>query len=161
MSHASPEARLAAAGFALPSAPVPRGMYAPSCMVSGQEGRWIAISGQTCRQDGIAIAGICHGEYDVADARLAAEVAMLNALAALRDACGGQLDRVAQVMRLRGFIRASADFAHHPAVLDAASAVLCVAFPGQLLPARSAVGVASLPSQAWIEIEIDAWALAC
>ncbi|MGO4152407.1 hypothetical protein [Cupriavidus sp. YAF13] len=78
MSHASPEARLAAAGFALPSAPVLRGMYAPSCMVSGQEGRWIAISGQTCRQDGIAIAGICHGEYDVADARLAAEVAMLR-----------------------------------------------------------------------------------
>ncbi|WP_454725499.1 MULTISPECIES: RidA family protein [Cupriavidus] len=148
----TPEQRLAAAGYALPAAPVPRGAYAPFSVAGDR----VAVSGQTPRRDGAAMAGICRTEEDVAPARQAARVAMLNALAALRAACGGELRNVAQVTRVRGFIRAGPDFTRHTAVLDAASELLALAFPGQAPPARTAVGAASLPDQAWIEIELDA-----
>jgi enamine deaminase RidA (YjgF/YER057c/UK114 family) len=106
------------------------------------------------------MAGQCRGQADVEPARRAAEVSMLNALAALRMACDDDLSNVIQIVRVRGFVRAAPDFAHHPAVLDAASAILRIAFPEQQLPARSALGAASLPDGAWIEIEIDAVVMA-
>jgi enamine deaminase RidA (YjgF/YER057c/UK114 family) len=152
MSPTTPEARLAAAGFVLPPAPVPRGSYAPACAFAGR----ISISGQTPRRDGIAMAGCCATEADIPAARVAAEVAMLNALAALRAAAGGRLAAVRQVTRLRGFVRAHGDFTRHSAVADSASALLALAFPDQALPARTVVGVASLPDRAWIEIELEA-----
>ncbi|SPD68805.1 conserved protein of unknown function (plasmid) [Cupriavidus taiwanensis] len=152
MSATTPEARLAAAGFALPNAPVPRGSYAPACVSDGR----VSISGQTPRRDGIAMAGCCTTDADIPAARLAAQVAMLNALAALRAAAGGQLAAVRQVTRLRGFVRAHGDFSRHSLVVDSASALLALAFPDQALPARTAVGVASLPDRAWIEIELEA-----
>ncbi|MEM5430810.1 RidA family protein [Cupriavidus oxalaticus] len=152
MSATTPEARLAAAGLVLPNAPVPRGSYAPACLIDGR----ISISGQTPRRDGIAMAGCCATEADIPAACLAAEVAMLNALAALRAAAGGELAAVRQVTRLRGFVRAHGDFTRHSLVVDSASALLALAFPNQALPARTAVGVASLPDRAWIEIELEA-----
>lgn len=153
----SPESRLAAVGLALPPVSAPRGHYAPFCAIpAGADAQWVSISGQVCRRDGVAMAGECRTDDDVPAACQAVEVAVLNALAALRQACDGDLSRVIQVVRLRGFIRAAPSFTRHPAVLDAASAVLRVAFPHQPLPARSALGVASLPDCAWTEIEIDA-----
>ncbi|GJG98651.1 RidA family protein [Cupriavidus pauculus] len=152
----SPESRLAAVGLALPPVSAPRGNYAPFCAIPAGEAQWVSISGQVCRLDGVAMAGECRTDDDLPLARQAAEVSMLNALAALRLACDGDLSRVIQVVRLRGFIRAASTFTRHPAVLDAASALLRVAFPDQPLPARSALGVASLPDCAWTEIEIDA-----
>ncbi|AGW94851.1 MULTISPECIES: RidA family protein [Cupriavidus] len=152
MNAPTPEARLVAAGFVLPPAPLPRGSYAPACVVDGR----VSLSGQTPRRDGIAMAGCCVTENDIAAASRAAEVAMLNALAALRAAAGGQLAGVRQVTRLRGFIRAHEDFTRLSLVLDAASSVLARAFPAQAFPARTAVGVASLPDGAWIEIELEA-----
>lgn len=153
----SPEQRLAAAQFALPQAPTPRGHYAPVCAITPGGLQWVSVAGQVSRRDGVAMSGQCRTDDDIEPAQRAAEVAMCNALAALRLACGGHLDRVAQVVRLRGFIRAAPEFARHAAVLDAASHVLRAAFPDQALPARSALGVSSLPDQAWIEIEIDAF----
>lgn len=160
MTAASPEALLGAAGFTLPEVSRPRGSYAPYCIVDTDASRWVSIAGQVCRRQGVAMAGQCRGQADVEPARRAAEVSMLNALAALRMACDDDLSNVIQIVRVRGFIRAAPDFGHHPAVLDAASAILRIAFPEQPLPARSALGVASLPDGAWIEIEIDAVVMA-
>lgn len=156
MNAQSPEARLAQAGRVLPDVSKPQGHYAPSCAMPIGALQAVSISGQVCRREGVAMAGQCRDEADLPAAREAAEISMLNALAALRQACTGDLSRVRQVVRLRGFIRAAPEFTRHAAVLDAASAVLRMAFPEQPLPARSAVGVASLPDCAWIEIEIDA-----
>ncbi|CAN7423343.1 RidA family protein [Acidovorax sp. LjRoot66] len=154
--HTTPEERLAAAGLVLPPAPQPRGSYAP-CHVHEVAGQcWVAVSGQTSRIAGQALAGICASDADLQPARHAATVAMLNALAALRTACGGELARVQHVVRLRGFVRSAPDFGAHPRVLDAASDVLAIAFPHLALPARSALGVASLPDGVWVELEIDA-----
>lgn len=117
---------------------------------------WVAVSGQTSRIDGQALAGICESDADLQPARRAATVAMLNTLAALRTACGGELARVQHVVRLRGFVRSAPGFGAHPRVLDAASDVLAIAFPQHALPARSAIGVGSLPDGVWVELEVDA-----
>lgn len=149
-------ARLQAAGHSLPAPPQPRGLYAPACRMPLDAGcAWVHVAGQTCRVEGVALAGLCRGDADLAPAARAAEVAALNALAALQAAAGG-LAQVLQIVRLRGYVRAAPDFRRHAAVLDGASRVLGLAFPDQPPPARTAVGVASLPDAAWIEIELEA-----
>ncbi|MGJ7571563.1 RidA family protein [Variovorax sp. RB2P76] len=80
---------------------------------------------------------------------------MLNLLAAIADACGGRLPVRLDVYRIRGFLRSTPDFMAHSAVLDAASDILRTAWPDAERPARTAVGVASLPDGAFIEIEMD------
>ena len=151
----SPESRLAAAGFALPASPVPRGTYSPWHASPLGDATLVHVSGQTCRVNGVALQGICRGSGDVAPARAAAQVALLNGLAALRGAAG-ELARVSHLLRVRGFLRTDSAFGDHPRVLDAATELLRVAFPDLTLPARTAVGVTSLPDQAWIEIELEA-----
>lgn len=150
-----PETRLAEAGQALPPPPQPRGLYVPAAAVPVGGGQaWVHVSGQTCRIDGVAWAGVCRTAADVPAAADAAAVAMRNALAALSAAAGG-LGAVCQLVRLRGFVRCSPDFMQHPAVLDGASRVLATAFAHLHAPARTAVGVCSLPDGAWVEVELD------
>jgi enamine deaminase RidA (YjgF/YER057c/UK114 family) len=157
MSTTTPEQRLAAAGHRLPAAPQPRGNYAPFHLLPMPDGRrGLTVSGQTCRVDGVAIAGTCAPGASLEPARAAAEVAMLNVLAAVAAACDGTLPTRLDVCRVRGFVRATADFTAHSAVLDAASDVLRTAWPDAARPARTVVGVASLPDGAFIEIEMDA-----
>lgn len=151
-----PETGLATAGQPLPPPPQPRGLYAPASAVPVGGGlAWVHVSGQTCRIDGVAWAGVCRTVADVPAAADAAAVAMRNALAALSAAAGG-LGAVCQLVRLRGFVRSSPDFMQHPAVLDGASRVLATAFAHLHPPARTAVGVCSLPDGAWVEVELDA-----
>lgn len=156
MSSGDPVALLAAAGHTLPPGPVPRGLYAPTCTVLLDAQRaWVHVSGQTCRVKGVAQTGICRTETNISEAAAAAQVAMLNALAALGASVDG-LANVLQVVRVRGFIRSAPDFGRHGAVLDGASRILATAFPEHPPPARSAVGVADLPDHAWVEIELEA-----
>ncbi len=156
VSAHDPADRLAAAGYALPPAPAPRGLYAPTCTVALDAQRaWVHVSGQTCRVQGVALAGICRTETDIPQATAAAQIAMLNALAALGASARG-LVNVLQVVRLRGFVRSAGDFGRHGPVLDGASRVLAAAFPDHPPPARSAVGVADLPDHAWFEVELEA-----
>jgi enamine deaminase RidA (YjgF/YER057c/UK114 family) len=157
MNAATPEQRLSAADHRLPAAPQPRGHYAPFHLRRLPDGSsQLTVSGQTCRIEGVAVAGTCAPGASLEPARAAAEVAMLNVLAAVAAACGGALPARLDVCRLRGFVRSTADFTAHSAVLDAASDVLRTAWPDTPRPARTAVGVASLPDGAFIEIELDA-----
>lgn len=153
----TPEQRLAAAGHRLPNPPIPRGHYAPFHLRPLADGSCqVSISGQTCRVGGVALAGHCAPGESLEPARAAAEVAMLNVLAAVAAAGGGSLPARLDVYRLRGFVRSTDDFAAHSKVLDAASDLLRTAWPDAPRPARTAVGVASLPDEAFIEIELDA-----
>jgi enamine deaminase RidA (YjgF/YER057c/UK114 family) len=155
MTAHAPEERLSALGLDLPNAPRPKGHYAPySCIGSGAT-TLVSISGQTCRIDGVAMQGRCTEQGDLESPRTAARVAMLNTLAALKVACNDQLGQVKHLDRLRGFIRSDQSFTAHTMVLDAASEILAIAFPHLSLPARTAVGVSSLPDKAWIELELD------
>jgi enamine deaminase RidA (YjgF/YER057c/UK114 family) len=156
VSTREPLERLRSAGLLLPSAPTPKGSYAPACIVQlGGARHWVHVSGQTSRVDGRALAGRCRDDGDVPEAAHAAQVAVLNALSALASAAGG-LSKVEQIVRMRGFVNAEPGFARHSAVLDGASKVLSAAFADQSPPARTAVGVSSLPDGAWVEIELEA-----
>lgn len=156
-STSTPEERLLIAGYCLPPPPQPRGAYAPHHVVPlPGGGKLLTISGQTCRVNGMAITGLCAADAVLETARKAATIAMLNVLAAVATACEGSLPAYLHVCRLRGFVRSSPEFQAHAAVLDAASHLLCIAWPDAPKPARTAVGVTSLPDSALIEIELDA-----
>ncbi|QIL74272.1 RidA family protein (plasmid) [Diaphorobacter sp. HDW4B] len=151
--------RLNAMGLQLPAAPKPQALYAPWSMHpldANGSSSLVVLSGQTCRRNGVPMVGTCRTESDVAPAREAAQIAALNALALLHAACEGRLERVKRLLRLRGFVASSADFALHSQVLDGSSELLKVAFPDLPLPARTAVGVSSLPSGCWVEVELEA-----
>lgn len=150
------ESRLEAAGWRLPAPPVPRGNYAPYHLAPLNPGRLVCISGQASRIDGAPIIGVCRPGGDLTAARAACAQAALNGLAALRLACTGDLRRVQTVLQMRGYLRSEPDFEDHSAVLDGASQVLQTAFPEMLPPARSAIGVSSLPSRSWAEVELIA-----
>ena len=159
VSALTPEERLRSVGLVLPPAPTPKGNYAPTCVVPlAGDRHWVHVSGQTCRIDGRALAGRCRDDRDILEATHAAEVAALNALSALAGvlAAVGGLSNVEQIVRVRGYVNADADFGRHSAVLDGASNVLGVAFDGHRPPARTAVGVGSLPDGAWVEVELEA-----
>lgn len=156
VSATHPDERLRSVGLVLPAAPTPKGNYASTCVVPlGGDRHWVHVSGQTCRINGRALAGRCRDDSDILEAAHAAEVAALNALSALASAAGG-LSNVEQIVRVRGYVNADPGFGQHGVVLDGASNVLGVAFDGHSPPARTAVGVSSLPDDAWVEIELEA-----
>ena len=83
----------------------------------------------------------------------AARLCLINVLAQLKAACGGDLDRVTQVLRLGGFIAAGPEFTAHPQVMNGASDLAVQVFGDRGRHARSTVGVPSLPADAAVEVE--------
>jgi enamine deaminase RidA (YjgF/YER057c/UK114 family) len=143
------EARVKALGVTLPEARAAIGSYAPFLHLNGQ----LFISGQLPLVDGkIAIAGKVGAEIDLARSQEAARLCALNILsqakAALRD-----LDRIVQLMRLNGFVNADPGFADHPKVLNGASDLMVAILGNKGLHTRIAVGCASLPLNAAVEVD--------
>jgi len=113
------------------------------------------VSGQLPRVEGrITCLGRLGVDVDVAAAAAAAEICALNALAVLEQALGS-LDRIEQFLRVTGFVASAPDFAEHPAVIDGASRVFHLVFGEAGRHVRSAIGVASLPRGAAVEIELS------
>jgi enamine deaminase RidA (YjgF/YER057c/UK114 family) len=143
------EARVKALGLALPEARAAIGSYVPFLHLNGQ----LFISGQLPLVDGkIAIAGKVGAEIDLARGQEAARLCALNILsqakAALRD-----LDRIVQLMRLNGFVNADPGFVDHPKVLNGASDLMVAMLGNKGLHTRIAVGCASLPLNAAVEVD--------
>ena len=148
----TPEERLSAAGLSLPAAPTRLGDYRPAVRV----GELLFVSGQTGTRDGRPVwTGRCGADLSVEDAGRSAELAALNALLAMRTVLGA-LERVRAVARLTVYVRSTDSFTDHPAVADAVTAVLRTAFGEPGIGARSAIGVASLPQGAPVEIDVVA-----
>jgi enamine deaminase RidA (YjgF/YER057c/UK114 family) len=80
-------------------------------------------------------------------------VCALNLLAALREACGGDLDRVARCVRVGGFVQAASGFPGVPQVIDGASEVFIALWGEDGRHARTSVGVATLPLNAAVEVD--------
>lgn len=135
----------------LPAAPQPRGNYRPVVVHEG-----IAhTAGMTPRHQGVlTVVGTVGADVDLPTARRAAALATANALAAMADAAGG-LAGVARVLSMTVWIAAAHGFTEHSAVADGASAVLADVIGGEP-PARAAVGVASLPGGAPVEVALVA-----
>ena len=144
-----PIERLAARGIEAPEPVRPKGSYVAVREFQGTA--W--VSGCTGRSTAAGpLVGVVGDSLTLRQAREEAERAAINLVVALESAVG--LDRVAAVLHLRGFIRATTDFGDHPQVLDTASALLADTFGPEIgVHARTAIGVSSLPGQASVELE--------
>jgi enamine deaminase RidA (YjgF/YER057c/UK114 family) len=111
-------------------------------------------SGQLPRIDGeLTCLGRLGDDVTVEEGREAAAVCALNALAVL-EAALGSLDRIARVLTVTGYVSSAPDFHQQPAVIDGASRVLSDVFGEAGRHSRSAVGVAALPRDGAVEIEV-------
>jgi len=151
----SASSRLADLGIALPEVAIPVGTYAPA----RRHGDLIYTSGQLPLVDGELVAtglvGSRAGDVGPERAVECARAAVLNALAAVAGVAGG-IDSVLGIVRMTGYIASAPGFTGQPAVLNGASGILADVFGEPGRHARSAVGVASLPLGAPVEIELIA-----
>ena len=144
------ETRLAELGVTLPTPIAPIANYVPYIITSDL----VFVSGQLPVADGkVAFTGKVGAGVRVEDAKAAARLCFINLLVHVRAACGGDLDRVRQVVRLGGFIAAPAEFTQHAQVLNGASDLAVAVFGEAGRHARAAVGVSSLPADAAVEVE--------
>lgn len=143
------ENRLAELGITLPDAPAPAANYVPFV----QSGNLVFISGQISRDENGLITGTLGQDADVELGQRAAGTCALALLAQLKQACGGDLERLVRVVKLTGFVNSAPDFTDHPAVINGASDLLGDILGGKGAHARAAVGVAALPLNVAVEIE--------
>ncbi|MCK8608309.1 RidA family protein [Agromyces sp. C10] len=153
MAAASAEARLAELGIELPGVAAPVAAYVPAVVT----GSYVYTSGQLPFVDGALPASGKVGEGEglvaAADAKEYARLCALNALAAVRAELGS-LDRITRVVKLVGFVASAPDFTGQPGVVNGASELLGEVFGEAGRHARSAVGVAVLPLDAPVEVEL-------
>ena len=144
------EARLAAAGHSVPEATTPLAAYVPAVVT----GRYVYTSGQLPVVNGELIAtGKVGIEIDPEQAVELAARCALNAIAAIKSVIG-DLDKVVRVVKVVGFVASDPEFSGQPAVMNGASNLLLEAFGEAGRHARSAVGVAVLPRNAPVEVEV-------
>lgn len=142
--------RLQALGLSLPPAQPPVATYVPFVVT----GNLVVVSGQLPMVSGqLGWRGKLGAEISQEDGKQAARQCLMNVLAHLAAACEGDLDRVARVVRLGGFIACTPDFTAHPAVMNGASDLAVEIFGEAGRHARATVGVPSLPLDAPVEIE--------
>jgi enamine deaminase RidA (YjgF/YER057c/UK114 family) len=142
--------RLNDLGIVLPTPAVPIANYVPFAV----SGKLVVISGQIPMRDGaVAFTGKVGVDVTPEQGKEAARLCFINLLAQLKAAAGGDLDRVARVLRLGGFIAAPASFTQHAAVMNGASDLAVEVFGDAGRHARSTIGVPSLPADAAVEVE--------
>lgn len=144
------DSRLAELGLVLPTPVAAVANYLPF-VISGSQ---VFVSGQLPLLDGkVAVTGRLGAEIGLEDGQNAARLCAINLLAQARAAAGGDLDRVTRLVRLGGFVASTADFTDHPKVINGASDLMVAVLGDAGRHARAAVGVASLPLDAAVEIE--------
>jgi enamine deaminase RidA (YjgF/YER057c/UK114 family) len=145
------EQRLRELGYDLPHAPTPAGSY----VAAVRSGGMIFTAGQLPLVDGSpTYTGKVGGGVSQEEAHSAAETCALNALAAVESVEPGALDRIRRVVKVTGFVASAPGFNAQPAVLNGASELLGSALGEAGIHARSAVGVAELPFDAPVEVEL-------
>ncbi|WP_208543677.1 RidA family protein [Rathayibacter sp. VKM Ac-2804] len=142
--------RLAELGIELPAVAVPAGAYIPAVV----EGNLVFTAGQIPFVDGaLPATGKVGAGVEPEVAKDLARVCALNALAAIADVIGS-LDRVTRIVKVTGFVASAPGFNGQPGVINGASEVLGDVFGEAGRHARSAVGVAELPLDAPVEVEL-------
>ena len=145
----SPLARLADLGIALPPVAAPLAAYVPAVRTASL----VYTSGQLPFIDGqLPATGKVGGEVTADEAAHLARTCALNGLAAVHALVG--LDSVVRVVKVLGFVASTPDFTGQPAVVNGASEFLRDVFGDAGAHARSAVGVAVLPMDAPVEVEL-------
>jgi enamine deaminase RidA (YjgF/YER057c/UK114 family) len=144
------EARLAELGIVIPPAAKPVATYVPYVIT----GNLVVVSGQLPMIEGKpGWTGLLGQDVPDAEGAKAARQCFLNLVAHVKNACEGDLDRVARVVRLGGFVACTAAFTGHPLVMNGASDLAVEIFGEAGRHARAAVGAPSLPLNAAVEVD--------
>ncbi len=144
------ETKLESLGLSLPPIPNPVAAYIPA----KQAGKIVFTAGQLPMVNGELISkGLLGQDVEVDEANKAARICTLNALAAIKGVIG-DLDRIKQIVRVVGYVASVPTFTQQPAVVNGASELLLEIFGENGKHARSAVGMAVLPLNASVEIEL-------
>ncbi|MHA1597620.1 MAG: RidA family protein [Alphaproteobacteria bacterium] len=144
------EQRLADLGVTLPAPAAAAANYVPYVV----SGNLVFVSGQITMADGeLQYIGTVGDDLSLDDGIAAARLCAINLIAQVKDACGGDLQRVTRVVKLGGFVNCTADFTDQPKVINGASDLIAEAFGAAGPHARFAVGAPSLPLG--IAVEVD------
>ncbi len=145
------DARLAELGLSIPAVAKPVAAYVPASI----SGHLVFTAGQLPFVEGaLPATGKVGAEVTAEDAARYAGLCVLNALAAVQGVIGS-LDRITRIVKVTGFVASSPDFTGQPVVLNGASTLLGEIFGDEIgTHARSAVGVAVLPLDSPVEVEL-------
>jgi enamine deaminase RidA (YjgF/YER057c/UK114 family) len=149
---ANPDERLAAMGLELPPVTMPLAAYVPAV----RTGRYVYTAGQLPMVDGkLLLTGKVGAQVSAVEAAALARTCALNALAAVASVTGG-LAAVARIVKVVGFVASDPGFTGQAQVVNGASELLLEVFGEAGRHARSAVGMAVLPLDAPVEVELIA-----
>lgn len=144
------DGRLAALGISLPEAAAPAANYVPYVI----SGNLLFLSGQLPIEGGkVAVTGLVGGDVALAGAQRAAELCAINILAQAKAALSGDLSRITRVVKLNGFVASAPGFVEQHLVINGASNLIANVLGEAGKHARAAVGMASLPLNAAVEID--------
>ncbi len=144
------EEKLKELGIDIPTPPSPAGSYIPVVTT----GNLAFVSGQIPMKEGkVIFEGKVPENQSVDSAREAAKICIINGLAQLKINLGS-LDKITKFVRISGFVNSSPDFAEQPKVINAASDLLVEVFGDMAKHSRLAVGVANLPLNSTVEIDM-------
>lgn len=149
----SPERRLKDLGITLPKPAKPVASYEPWV----RSGNMVFVSGQVPLVDGkLTLTGKLGGGVSLEDGQKQARICAINIIAQLNDATGGDLTKIARIVKLTGFVAATQDFTDIPKVVNGASDLFFEVFGDRGKHARSSVGMAVLPLNCAVEVEVIA-----
>lgn len=144
------DARLKDLGIEVPDAPAPAANYVPYVIA----GKLVFVSGQVTVVKGERqFIGKLGREFSVEEGQQAARICALNLIAQAKAAAGGDLDRIARVVKLTGFVNSTPDFVDQPKVINGASDLMVEVFGEKGKHARAAVSAGALPLGCACEVE--------
>ena len=142
--------RLKTLGIVLPEAAAPVANYAPYTITNNL----VFISGQIPFVDGkIKYPGRLGENITITEAQEAARLCGINLIAQLNNACGGNLDRLTQVVKITGFVSSTPDFTDQAIVINGTSDLMFEVFENKGKHARAAIGCSALPLGAAVEVD--------
>jgi enamine deaminase RidA (YjgF/YER057c/UK114 family) len=144
------DARLEELGITLPEPAAAVANYVPYVVT----GNLVFVSGQVTIEDGeFKYQGKVGSDFSAEQGQEAARLCALNIIAQLKDACGGNLDRVARIVKLGGFVNSTPDFKDQPKVINGASDLMVEVFGDKGKHARAAVSAGALPVGVAVEVD--------
>ncbi|WP_338849488.1 RidA family protein [Massilia sp. W12] len=142
--------KLQALGISLPAVATPAAAY----VMYAQTGNTVFLSGHIAKKDGQVWVGQLGRDMQTEEGKQAARAVAIDLLATLQAACGGDLTRVARIVKLTSLVNSTSEFTEHHLVTNGASELLAEVFGEAGKHARAAFGVAQLPLGSCVEIEM-------